>query len=105
MTQCRIWIASWAIWDRLTRQTRSPRLPRAWASALLFRFPFHQAQRGRINAVALPGGRRAVVEHVAQMRVATAAHHFGPRHSVRRVPVKFHVFVGDRLKITWPART
>ena len=44
-----------------------------------------ELQRHAVHAVALAGGLRAVVEHVAEMAAAILAMHFHARHAVRRV--------------------
>src|ERR1017187_3540914 len=43
-------------------------------------FPWFEAERGGVDAIALAGGRRAVGKQVAQMRVALAAQHLGALH-------------------------
>src|SRR5262245_48666749 len=63
-----------------------------------------QFQRGGINAETLVRRRRAVVEHVAQMGVATAAHHFGAAHEETVVREQGHVVVGNRLPKAGPTR-
>ena len=45
---------------------------------------FH-VQRDRVDAVALTGRVRAVVEHVAEVAAAAGAHDLGAHHAVRRV--------------------
>src|SRR5271156_984591 len=43
---------------------------------------FHEVERGRVHAIAQPGGTGAVLEDMAKMGAAAAAHHFGPAHAV-----------------------
>src|SRR5687768_3964620 len=75
------------------------RIPRP-AGSLLARL---QAERGRVDAVAQPGRRRAVREQVAQVGVAAAASHLDPPHAVAVVLVQPDVLAVDRLPEARPA--
>src|SRR2546426_685733 len=45
----------------------------------------NEAQRGGVDAVAQPGGRRAVVEQVPQMGIGVCRPDFGPRREERPI--------------------
>ena len=59
-----------------------PRLRARFFLASLFPCRLDKFQRGGIQAIAQAGGTRAVVEDVAQMRVAAGADDFRPLHAV-----------------------
>src|SRR5579863_2145914 len=67
-------------------------------------YRFHEAQRGRIHAVAKPGRFRTVVENVAEMRVAFGAGNRNPLHADRGVADLAYIFLGQRHPETGPAR-
>src|SRR5262245_41471679 len=68
--------------------------PGAVLQTLLVSFEF---QGGRIDAVPQARGLRAVVENVAQVSVAPAAHQLGPLHEEAVVGAGPDVLPGDRL--------
>src|SRR5688500_20311613 len=45
--------------------------------------------RDAVDAVAIPGRRRTVRKHVAEMPAAAAAMHFGPHHEVAAIGGRF----------------
>src|SRR3954463_12338505 len=47
-------------------------------------------QRRRIDAIALAGGRRPVLEDVPEMSAAAAAMHLDPLHPVARIAIRSH---------------
>src|SRR5208337_1451914 len=57
----------------------------------------------RVHAVAQAGGLGAVVEDVAQVRVALGAQHFVAGHTDAAVGLVLHVLLGDRLPEAGPA--
>src|SRR6478609_6529392 len=64
-----------------------------------------EVQRDRVHAVALAAGIAwAVVEDVAQVRVAAGAAHLRPHHAVRAVLAEFDR-ARQRLREAWPAAT
>ena len=67
-------------------------------------FPRHKAQRHRIHAVAQAGRPRAIVENVAEMRVAQPAHHLAPDLAQRHIHLFVDIFFGDGLPEARPAR-
>ena len=62
-----------------------------------------EAQSGFVDAIAESGGRRAVVEHVAQVGVAQAAQDFGAVHEEAVVGLGVDVFGGDGRGVAGPA--
>jgi hypothetical protein len=62
-----------------------------------------QFQSGGVDAVALAGGIRAVVENVAEVGVAAAALHLGTRHPVARVGFGLDRFLAGGSIETGPA--
>src|SRR5689334_19100236 len=46
-----------------------------------------EIERGRVDAVTQPGGVRAVLEHVAEVRIAAAALDLGADHAVADIAV------------------
>src|SRR5579875_2196457 len=80
---------------------RMARLPSPPGSALARLQP----QRARVDAVAQPRRRRAVVEYVAEMAAATATAHLGPDHPVAGVAVQRDVLGDRRLVEARPAAT
>ena len=50
-----------------------------------FRSRWKKLHRDRVQAVALPGGRRPVGEHVPQVAIATLAANLGANHAITRV--------------------
>src|ERR1017187_9263594 len=67
-------------------------------------FPWFEAERGGVDAIALAGGRRAVGKQVAQMRVALAAQHLGALHEETPVGFGAHVLVRCRRGKARPSR-
>ena len=66
-------------------------------------FILHKFERGGVDAVALMRGRRAILEHVTQMRVAPRALHFRPPHAVAVVGLHLDVFIFRRIPEARPA--
>src|SRR5205085_2667089 len=62
-----------------------------------------ELETDRIDAVALAGGRRAVIEDVALMRTAASADDFRPDHAVAGVADIFEMTLGKRLGEARPA--
>src|SRR6202035_4561201 len=62
-----------------------------------------ELQRAGIDAVALPGGGRAVVEHVTQMATTTAAHHLGASHEQAALCPQLDALGHPRLLEAGPA--
>src|SRR5688500_7327706 len=62
-----------------------------------------EVEAGRVHAVAQAGGLGAVLEHVAQVRMATGAPHLGADHSVAGVADELDLVVGDWLPEARPA--
>lgn len=60
----------------------------AWSDSLLL----FQLERGRIHAIPLTSWGRTIIEHMAEMSAAGAAHHFDPAHAVTEVDLFFHIF-------------
>jgi len=54
-------------------------------AGLLFRLGGFEIQRGRIDAVTLPGGCRTVVEEMPKVGATMGAHDLGPHHEMTRV--------------------
>jgi hypothetical protein len=63
----------------------------------------HENQRRRVHTVAKSGRRRAVVEDVPQMRIASAAQYFGTGHVERYIDGGADVLSRDRRPETRPA--
>src|SRR5271168_1376240 len=74
--------------------------PAARPLKTLFRL---ELQRGRIDAVTQSGRPRAVLEHMAEMAVATGAKHLGADHAVGHIALLVDVTFGCRLGEAWPA--
>src|ERR1700691_5410415 len=64
----------------------------AWSATLVGGL---ESQRAGVDAVAVAGRPRPVVEDVAQVTTATSADHFGPAHEQAVVGPQFHR-LGDR---------
>ncbi len=64
-----------------------------------------EAQRDGIHAIALAGGRRAVVEDVSEMAFAAGATDFRPHHAVALVAHERHVIPVDGIEEAGPARS
>src|SRR5918912_553488 len=62
-----------------------------------------ERKRGRVHAVAQAGRRRAIVEHVTEMRVAGGAEHFRAAHEQALVLFLAYVFLRDRGPEARPA--
>src|SRR5688500_3319201 len=62
-----------------------------------------ERERDRVHAVTQPGRLRAIVEHMAQVRIATRARHLGADHAQHAVFVFDHVLRRNRLPETRPA--
>ena len=63
-------------------------------------FPGHKAQGRAVDAIALPAGfPRAIVKHMPQVRVARAASHLGPQHTMGSV-----FFLTDNIGINGPRK-
>src|SRR5438309_4612481 len=62
-----------------------------------------EIEADRIDAIALAGGRRSVVEHVALVRPAPCADDFRPAHAVARIADVFKVLLGERLSEARPS--
>src|SRR5438270_8638549 len=62
-----------------------------------------EIEADRIDAIALAGGRRSVVEHVALMRPAPCADDFRPAHAVARIADVFEMPLGERLSEARPS--
>src|ERR1051325_194213 len=60
-------------------------------------------QRGGVDAVTQAGRGGAVVKHMPEVRVRTAAHPLGRAHEQAVVPLRFDVVRPDRLPVTRPA--
>ena len=101
-------------WSRLVSLTFKfiPRPECAgFRSTFVVWFLFDQFQGGRIDAEPQARWLRAIVEHMAEVRVAPTAKHFGAGHSVAGVALHLHIF-GTRsaasnsatptLSDTWP---
>src|SRR5439155_19986250 len=58
--------------------------------------------RTRVDAVALAGRGRAIVEDVPEVGTAPAAGHLDPSHSVAPVLVELDRLDGRRLPEAWP---
>src|SRR4051812_32194455 len=56
-----------------------------------------EVQRAGVDAVALAGRARAVVEHVSQVGATARAPHLDAAHAVAVVRDQLHAVVGDRL--------
>ena len=67
-------------------------------------FLLFQVQRDRVDAVALTGRVRSVVEHVAEVAAAAGAHDLGAHHAVARVGSQLDGLGGGRLVEAGPAR-
>src|SRR5580700_10925444 len=76
---------------------RCPRGPRRESGE------FDETERQRVHAVAESSWPGAVVEDVAEMRVAEAAGNRGALHAERRVRDFEHIFLGNRLPEAGPA--
>ncbi len=63
----------------------------------------NETQRRGIQTIAFPGGRRPIVEHVAQMRIALAAANFRPFQAEARIVAGDDIFGGNRSPETRPA--
>src|SRR4051812_5587585 len=63
-----------------------------------------ELERGRVHAVPLAGGTRAVVEHVPEVAAAPPAPNLGPRHAVRRVRHQLDGLGDQRLAEARPPR-
>src|SRR5262245_22937740 len=63
----------------------------------------HELQRDLIDAVAQPGRPRSIIEDVAEMRAAAAAHHFDAAHTVTIVGFGLNILFRHRLPETGPA--
>src|SRR5947208_10244194 len=57
----------------------------------------------RVDAVALAGGRRTVLEDVPEMSAAPPAMHLDPLHSVARVALRGHGAWIRGAREAWPA--
>ena len=57
---------------------------------------FDELQRRGIHAVAQTGRLRSIVEHVAQVRIASLAEHLVPLHAVAAVAFGEDILFGDR---------
>src|ERR1700722_7310684 len=79
------------------------RRPPVTAALALRRLLLLRLQRGRVDAEALPGRRRTVLEDVAQVPAAAPADHFGAPHAVRGVGLGGHRALGDRRREAGPA--
>src|SRR5262245_24064549 len=66
-------------------------------------FTLVELQRSRVDAVAQMRRTRPVFEHMAEMGIAPAAHHFGTTHAVGVVIFRLNVFPDRRGPETWPA--
>src|SRR5215471_11500897 len=62
-----------------------------------------ELQGSRIHAIAQVGRRRAVVEDMAEMRVARAAQDLDASHAVRGVSLRSDALLIERLPETRPA--
>ena len=67
-------------------------------------FIFSELQGNRIDAVTLVSGLRAVVEHMAKVGTAGAAHRLSPLHEVTVIGLGIDVLRRDGLPEAWPAR-
>jgi cytoskeletal protein CcmA (bactofilin family) len=63
-----------------------------------------EIQGRRIHAIAQPGGRRPILKHMSQMRVALGAANFGPHHAELRIPMLHQVAGLPGFVETRPAR-
>src|SRR4030065_2583271 len=63
-----------------------------------------QRERGRVDAEAQPGRRRAVREHMPEMRSALLAEHFHALRTVAGVGARHDIFRFIRLRKTRPPR-
>src|SRR5579884_4081126 len=63
-----------------------------------------KVERDGVHAVALTGGRWAIVEHVAEMRSTSPAQHFGPQHPMGGVFNQLYVLPIHRIVEAGPAR-
>src|SRR5262245_59964727 len=62
-----------------------------------------EEERLRIDAMADAGGRRPIVEHVAQVAVAPGAEDFGSAHAMAAVGFGRDILGAHRLEEAWPA--
>src|SRR5580658_6807786 len=69
----------------------------------LLRIGVDESQRGGVEAVAQPGGRRAILEDMAEMGVAAGADNLGANHAVAAVGDGLDIFRRDGLKEAGPA--
>ena len=64
---------------------------------------FDELQCRRIDAVTHACGRRAVIENVTQVCIASRAEHFCASHAEAIVLFQSYIQVGDGLEVAWPA--
>src|SRR5690606_40949776 len=55
-----------------------------------------EVERSRVDAIALPGGLRTVLEDVSQVRTAATAQHFLADHAMAGVADSAHPVAGER---------
>ena len=64
-----------------------------------------ELQCRRIDAVTLACGRRAVIENVPQVCIASRAEHFCSPHAEAIVLFQSYIQIGDGIEVAWPARS
>ena len=94
----------------LTREHRSSLLL-AWSPRIILSLLVRQkSQRGRVHAIPQAGGRRSIIEHVAQVCATFCIQYFNTNISIAILQVSRVLAQGDMslinwLKKGWPAST